>query len=146
MLSFFNLPCAGFCEMSELLTVPLTLIGNRQLPPGATPMSPVEFSPQSASVIEVEQSEAARTKDTGIKPAASAMSAKATALDDPVVDFLIFMQNPTDQDSPGQGVWQRCPGQSAANSAALMEPPVPHKRVRRTRAQIAGTRLQSADE
>ncbi len=57
-------------------------------------MSPVEFSPQSASVIDVEQSEAARTKGTGIKPAASAMSAKATTLDDHVVDFLVFMQNP----------------------------------------------------
>jgi hypothetical protein len=91
MLSLFNLPCAGFCEMSELLTVPRVLIGNRQLLPGATPMSPVEFSPQSASVIDVEQSEAARTKDTGIKPVASAMSAKATTLYDRVVDFRVFM-------------------------------------------------------
>jgi len=33
MLSFFNLPCAGFCEMSEALTVPRILIGNWQLPP-----------------------------------------------------------------------------------------------------------------
>ena len=54
-------------------------------------MSPVEFSPQSASVIDVEQSEAARTKDTDIKLVASAMSAKATTLDDRVVDFLVFM-------------------------------------------------------
>ena len=94
MLSLFKLPWAGFCEMPELLTVPRILIGSRQLPPGLTSMSPVEFSPQSASVINVEQSEAARTKDTGIEPVASTISAKATTLDNRVVDFFVFMQNP----------------------------------------------------
>jgi hypothetical protein len=94
MLSLFKLPCAGFCEMPELLTVPRILIGNRQLPPGATSMSPVEFSPQSAGVINVEQSEAARTKDTGIKLVASTISVKATTLGNRVVDFLVFMQDP----------------------------------------------------
>jgi hypothetical protein len=70
------------------------LIGSRQLLPGATSMSAVEFSPQSANVIDVEQSEAARAGDAGIKPVASAMSAKATTLDNHVVDLLVFMENP----------------------------------------------------
>jgi hypothetical protein len=94
MLSLFNLPCTGFCEMSELLTVPRILIGNRQLPPDATSMSPVEFSPQSASVADIEQSEAARAKDTDIKLGAPTISAKAATLDNRIVDFLVFMQNP----------------------------------------------------
>jgi hypothetical protein len=94
MLSLFNLPCSGFCEMSELLTVPRILIGNRQLPPDATSMSPVEFSPQSASVADIEQSEAARAKDTDIKLGAPTISAKAATLDNRIVDFLVFMQNP----------------------------------------------------
>jgi hypothetical protein len=94
MLSLFNLPCAGFCETSELLTVPRILIGNRQLLPGATPMSPVEFSPQSASVIDVEQSEAARTKDTGSKPVTSTASDKATTLYNHVANLLVFIENP----------------------------------------------------
>ena len=80
--------------MFELLTVPRILIGNRQLLPGATSMSAVEFSPQSANVIDVEQSEAARAKDTGIKLVISKMSAKATTLDDRVAGFLVFMENP----------------------------------------------------
>ena len=83
--------------MSELLRVPRILIGKRQLLPAATPMSPVEFSPQSAKVIDVEQSEAARTKDTGIKPVASTTSTKATTLHDHVADLLAFMKIPTDQ-------------------------------------------------
>ena len=62
MLSLFNLPCNGFCEMSELLTVPCILIGNRQLPPDTTSTLLVELSPQSASVVEIEQSEAARAR------------------------------------------------------------------------------------
>jgi len=94
MLSLFNLPCAGFCEMSELLTVPCILIGNRQLPPATTSTSLVELSPQSASVADIEQSEAARAKDTGIKLVAPTISAKAATLDDRIVDFLFFMQNP----------------------------------------------------
>src|ERR1700726_4532298 len=92
MLSFFNLPCPGFCKMSELLTVPRILIGNRQLPPDATLMSPVEFSPQSASSANVGQSEAARAKDTDIKLVAPTISAKAATLDNRIVDFLFFMQ------------------------------------------------------
>jgi hypothetical protein len=80
--------------MSELLTVPGNLIGNRQLPPDATLMSPVEFSPQSASVTDIEQSEAARTNDTDIKPGAPTISAKAATFDNRIVDFLVFVQNP----------------------------------------------------
>jgi hypothetical protein len=94
MLSLFNLPCTGFCEMPELLTVPRILIGNRQLPPDATSISPVEFPPQSASVTNLEQSEAARAKDTDIKLVAPTISAKAATLDNRIVDFLVFMQNP----------------------------------------------------
>jgi hypothetical protein len=91
-LSFFNFPWTGFCEMSELLTVPCILIGNRQLCPDTTSMSLVELSPQSASVADIEQSEAARAKDTGIEPVASTINAKATTFDNRVVDFLVFMQ------------------------------------------------------
>jgi hypothetical protein len=112
-LSLFNLPCAGFCETSELLTVPRILIGNRQLLPGATPMSPVEFSPQSARVIDVEHSEAARTKDTGSRPVTSAMSAKTTNLYNHVVNLLVFMENPLTI-IVGVRAYAHCPGQSAS--------------------------------
>jgi hypothetical protein len=94
MLIFFNLPCTGFCEISELLTLPCILIGNRQLPPDATSISAVEFSPQSASVADVEQSEAARANDTDIKLGAATISAKAASSDNRMVDFLVFRQNP----------------------------------------------------
>src|SRR5882672_9292163 len=90
MLSFFNLPCAGFCKMSELLPVPRILIGNWQLPPDATLMSTVEFSPQSASSANVGQSEAASAKDTGMKHAAPTVSAKAATFDNRIVDFLVL--------------------------------------------------------
>jgi hypothetical protein len=95
MLSLFNLPCDGFCEMSELLTVPCILIGNRQLPPDTTSMSLVELSPQSASVADIEQFEAARANDADIKLGAPTVSAKAATLDNRIVDFLFFMQKPT---------------------------------------------------
>jgi hypothetical protein len=54
--------------MSELLTVPCILTGNRQLPPDTTSTLLVELSPQSASVVEIEQSEAARANDEDIEP------------------------------------------------------------------------------
>jgi hypothetical protein len=92
-LSFFNFPWTGFCEMPELLTVPGILIGNRQLCPDTTSMSLVELSPQSASVADIEQSEAARATDTGAEPVASKISAKATTSDSRLIDFLISMQN-----------------------------------------------------
>jgi hypothetical protein len=63
-LSFFSLPFAGFCEISELLAVPRNVIGKMQLSPDATLMSPVEFSPQSANSIDLEHSEAARAIET----------------------------------------------------------------------------------
>jgi hypothetical protein len=94
MLSLFNLPCTGFCEMSELLTVPRILIGNRQLPPDTTSMSLVELWPQSASVADIEQSEAARANDADIKLGAPTISAKAATLDNRIVDFL-FHAKPT---------------------------------------------------
>src|SRR6266581_6087273 len=97
MLSLFNLPCTGFCKMSELLTVPRIVIGNRQLPPDATLMSPVEFSPQSASSTNFGQSEAASARDTDIEPVAPTISAKAATLDNRIVDFLVFMKTHTDQ-------------------------------------------------
>jgi hypothetical protein len=93
-LSLFNLPCTGFCEISELFTVPCILIGNRQLPPDTTSTSLVEFSPQSASVADIEQSEAAHANDTDIKLGTPTMSAKAATLDNRIVDFLVFMQDP----------------------------------------------------
>src|ERR1700737_4262378 len=95
MLIFFNLPCTGFWEMSELLTVPRIVIGNRQLPPDATLISPVEFSPQSASSTNFGQSEAAASaSDTHIEPVAPMITAKAATLDNRIVDFL-FHANPT---------------------------------------------------
>jgi hypothetical protein len=92
-LSFFNFPWTGFCEMLELVTVPGILIGNRQPCPDTTSMSLVELSPQSASVADIEHSEAARAKDTGAEPVASTISAKATTSDSRLIDFLISMQN-----------------------------------------------------
>jgi len=52
-------------------------------------MSAVEFSPQSAGVINVEQSEAARAKDTDI--GAATISAKAATLHNRMLDFLVFI-------------------------------------------------------
>src|SRR6266702_5639342 len=88
MLSLFNLPCTGFCKMSELLTVPRIVIGNRQLPPLASLMSPVEFSPQSASSTNFGQSEAASAGDADIE--APTISAKAATLDNHMVELLVF--------------------------------------------------------
>src|SRR5882757_9635213 len=90
MLSFFNFPCTGFCRMSELLSVPRIVIGNRQLPPDATLMSPVEFSPQSASSTNFGQSEAASAGDAAIEAEVPTISAKAAILDNRIVDFLVF--------------------------------------------------------
>jgi hypothetical protein len=57
-------------------------------------MSLVELSPQSASAADIEQSEAARANDADIKLGAPTISAKAATLDNRIVDFLVFMQNP----------------------------------------------------
>jgi hypothetical protein len=54
----------------------------------------VELSPQSDSVADIEQSEAARAKDADVKLGAPTISAKAATLDNRIVDFLVFMQNP----------------------------------------------------
>jgi hypothetical protein len=90
MLSFFNLPCAGFFKISELVTVPRIVIGNWQLCPDVTLMSPVEFSPQSANSTNFGQSEAASAGDADIEPVAPAISAKAATLDNRIADSLIF--------------------------------------------------------
>src|SRR5436190_20877902 len=76
--------------MSELLTVPRIVIGNRQLCPDATLMSPVEFSPQFASSTNFEQSEAASAGDADIEPVAPTISAKAATLDNRMVELLVF--------------------------------------------------------
>jgi len=57
-------------------------------------MSLVELSPQSASVADIEQFEAARANDADIKLGAPTISAKAATLDNRIVGFLLFMQNP----------------------------------------------------
>jgi hypothetical protein len=89
--TFFNLPCAGFCAMPEALTVPFILIGNRQLPPDVRSMSAVEFSPQSASATDIEQSDAAHAEDTDMKLDAPPVSTKAAILDNRVVDILALI-------------------------------------------------------
>jgi hypothetical protein len=48
-------------------------------------MSPVEFWPQSASVADIEQSEAARAKDTDIKLGTPTISATVVTLDNRIV-------------------------------------------------------------
>src|SRR6478672_3747240 len=76
--------------MSELLTVPRIVIGNRQLCPDATLMSPVEFSPQFASSTNFEQSEAASAGDADIEPVAPTISAKAATLDNRIIELLVL--------------------------------------------------------
>jgi hypothetical protein len=65
------------------------VIGNRQLCPDATLMSPVEFSPQFASSTNFEQSEAASAGDADIEPVAPTISAKAATLDNRMVELLV---------------------------------------------------------
>ncbi|WP_407166797.1 hypothetical protein [Bradyrhizobium sp. ORS 111] len=92
-LSFFNLPCDGFCEMAEAVIVPRIPMGNRQLSPDVTSMSPLEFSPQFASVTDIEHSEGAGAGDAGMTLAASMTSATEASFGNRVVDILILMQN-----------------------------------------------------
>jgi hypothetical protein len=65
-------------------------------------MSPVEFSPQSASATNVGQSEAASAGGTDIAPVAPTISAKAANLDNRIVDVLVFMQTHTYQSFLGR--------------------------------------------
>ena len=58
----------------------------------ATLMSPVEFSPQSASSSNFGQSAAAIAGDADIEPAAPTTIAKATTLNNCMVDFLVIAQ------------------------------------------------------
>jgi hypothetical protein len=67
--------------MLELFTVPRILIGNWQLPPAATLMSAVEFSPQSAASTSIGQSAVAHAGDTDIEPVVATISAKAATWD-----------------------------------------------------------------
>ena len=52
-------------------------------------MSAVEFSPQSAGVLNVEQSEAARAKETDI--GGTKIAASATTLHNRMVEFPVFI-------------------------------------------------------
>src|SRR6188508_2745573 len=79
--------------MTEFFAVPRILIGNRQLPPDATLMSAVEFSPQSAVSASIGQSTLASAGETDIAPVVPAIIAKATILEKRMVDFLVSIQN-----------------------------------------------------
>jgi hypothetical protein len=109
--------------MSEPLTVPRFRIGNRQVSPDATLMSLVEFSPQSASSANVEQSEAARAGDTDaedIEPTAPTISAKAVNSDNRIVGFLVSMQTrPTKVFSDGHDWSYVVPGFLSLRSVYL---------------------------
>jgi len=52
-------------------------------------MEPVAFSPQSASVTDIEQSEAARAKDMDVRFGTPTISAKAATFDNRMADFLV---------------------------------------------------------
>src|ERR1700751_2384427 len=77
--------------MSELLAVPRMGIGNRQLSPDATLMSPVEFSPQSANPTSFGHSGAASAEDADIELDAPTIITKPATLDNRIVDFLALM-------------------------------------------------------
>src|ERR1700754_3993398 len=77
--------------MSELFTVPRIVIGNRQLVPDATLMSPVEFSPQSASSASLGQSEAAGAADADIEPVTPTASARTATVNNRIIDLLIAL-------------------------------------------------------
>jgi hypothetical protein len=53
-------------------------------------MSLVELSPQSASVPDIEQSEAARVDDTDIR-LTTTIYAQAATLDSRMIDLRVFM-------------------------------------------------------
>ena len=62
--------------------------------PDAISMSPVAFSPQFATVVDAEQSEAAHAKDTDIQFVAATTSAKAATVDKRNVEILVFIRIP----------------------------------------------------
>ena len=66
-------------------------IGNRQLSPDATLMSPVEFSPQSANPTSFGHSGAASAEDADIELDAPTIITKPATLDNRIVDFLALM-------------------------------------------------------
>ncbi|GIQ72344.1 hypothetical protein BraRD5C2_07800 [Bradyrhizobium sp. RD5-C2] len=72
--------------------MPRIPIGIWQLSPAARSISPVEFSPQSANVTDIEHSGTACAEDAGVTLDAARMSARAAAPDDRVVTMLVLMQ------------------------------------------------------
>src|SRR5882757_2154007 len=91
-LSFFSLPCAGFCEIAESVTVPRIPTGSRQASPDLTSMSAVEFSPQSASVTDIEHSDGAGAADAGIKPGGPTTSTSVASFEKRVIRILVLMR------------------------------------------------------
>jgi hypothetical protein len=117
--------------MSELLTVPFNLIGNWQLSPGATVRSPVEFSPQSASVTDIGQSGAAHAKDTDATLAGPRISTKAPTLDIRIVAILILTQ--TTLTKVPQAIWAPVLTVRSDHPHAALYPPCP---VRASRSSV----------
>ena len=74
--------------------MPRIPIGIWQLWPEATSISPLEFSPQSANVIDIEHSGTGCAEDAGVTLDAAKMNAEAAAVDNRVVTILVFMQGP----------------------------------------------------
>src|SRR5262249_40427808 len=77
-------------------------------------MSAVEFSPQSAGVVNFEQSEAARAKDTDT--GATTISAKAATLHNRMGDFLVLIR--VYWQVGGDGSRKRGPGGLASTGAS----------------------------
>lgn len=73
--------------------MPRIPIGIWQLWPEATSISPLEFSPQSANVIDIEHSGTGCAEDAGVTFNAK-MSARAATPDVRVVTIFVFMQSP----------------------------------------------------
>lgn len=69
-------------------------------------MSPVEFSPQSANVTDIEHSGTACAEDAGVTLDVARMSARAAAPDNGVVTMLVLMQGPLLKVF-GEGILQR---------------------------------------
>ncbi|WGR95428.1 hypothetical protein MTX26_06215 [Bradyrhizobium sp. ISRA443] len=79
--------------MAESVTVPRIWIGNRQASPDVTSMSPLEFSPQFASVTDIEHSEGAGAEDAGMKLAASTTRPTAATFGSRALNILNPMKN-----------------------------------------------------
>src|SRR4051794_31271270 len=84
--------CAGLCKIWALLAAPGNGIGKVQLSPDATLMSAVEFSPQSASSIDLEHSGAANALETYVGLEAPAINATTARLDSRITSSSICDQ------------------------------------------------------